>query len=141
MSDNSPSDARPTPPAPESGCRARVLVVDDEPIIGRAVRRMLAPEHEVVALTSAREALERIGRGERFDVILCDLNMPDMTGTDFRDALATVAPEKAERMILLTGGTFTQDAEAFLARVGNPRIEKPFDGEALRGLVHSLMRS
>jgi PAS domain S-box-containing protein len=130
----------PSPAAGGSGRRGRILVVDDEPAICSAVRRTLGGEHEVVPLTSALEALERITRGEGFDVIICDLMMPDMTGMDFHAALAASAPDAAGRMVLLTGGAFTQQARAFLDRVKNPRLEKPFDGQVLRALVRSLLR-
>ena len=60
--------------------RARVLVIDDDQRLGTLVARMLAREHEVTVLTSARAALDRIAAGERFDVMLCDLMMPELTG-------------------------------------------------------------
>ncbi len=128
-------------PAPQKqGRRGRVLVIDDEPGICTAVRRVLAPEHDVIALTSAPEALERITRGERFDVILCDLMMPKMTGMDLFAEIATLAPEQSERMVLLTGGAFTSRASQFLDQVPNARVEKPFDPASLLALVRGLVR-
>src|SRR6185295_1309014 len=61
--------------------RAQILVVDDEPMISSAVRRILGREHDVVA-TDAMGALKAIEGGRRFDVILCDVMMPDMSGVD-----------------------------------------------------------
>ena len=75
------------------------------------MRRVLRSEHEVVVLTGAQER-DRIARGERFDVILCDLMMPVMTGMDLHAALMALAPDQAERMVLLTGGVFTPTARA-----------------------------
>jgi signal transduction histidine kinase len=124
----------------ERGRRGRVLVVDDEPAIGAAIRRVLAPEHDVAVLASAREALESIAGGEHFDVVLCDLMMPQMTGMDLHAELTKVAPDQAQRMVLLTGGTFTAAASQFLDRVPNPRVEKPFDAASLRALVRGLVR-
>jgi signal transduction histidine kinase len=72
--------------------RGRILVVDDEPAIAKAVQRTLSREHEVVVLESAVTALERIRAGERFDVILCDLMMPQMTGMDLHAALLQDEP-------------------------------------------------
>jgi PAS domain S-box-containing protein len=112
--------------------RGRVLVVDDEPLIGKVVRRMLGREHEVVALTRPREALSRLASGERFDLILCDMMMPEMTGMDVFDALGGLAPEQLGRMVFLTGGAFTPRARDFLERIPNPHIEKPFDEASLR---------
>jgi len=132
--------AAPRPaPAPE-GRRGRVLVVDDEPLVGRAVTRVLAPRHEVVAVTSARDALDRLEADARFDVVLCDLMMPEMTGMDLHAELSRRAPSLARRMVFLTGGAFTARAREFLDGVKNARVEKPFDPEGLRGLVTSLLQ-
>jgi PAS domain S-box-containing protein len=119
---------------PAAACRGRVLLVDDEPLIGRAVARTLRM-HDVTATTSAHQALDLIARGERFDVIFCDLMMPQMTGMDFYDALAKIAPEQIEDVVFLSGGAFTTRARDFLARVKNERMDKPFDTAALRAVV------
>jgi CheY-like chemotaxis protein len=133
-------EVHPTEPAPMAhGRRGQVLVVDDEPAIGGAVRRVLAPEHEVTVLTSAAEARARIARGDRFDVILCDLMMPEMSGMDLHAELVALAPDQADRMVLLTGGAFTGAADQFLDRVPNARMEKPFDGASLRALIRGLI--
>jgi signal transduction histidine kinase len=127
-------------PALAMGRRGRVLVVDDEPVVGKAVRRVLGPEHEVVVLTSAREAREKLAQGERFDAIICDLMMPEVTGMDLHAELTALAPDQAARMILLTGGAFTPRARQFLDQVPNPRVEKPFDSANLRAVVRGLVR-
>jgi signal transduction histidine kinase len=126
-------------PAPTQTRRGRILVVDDEPLIGLAIRRILQRAHDVVTLTSAREARTRLLDGERFDVILCDLMMPEMSGMELHEELATRAPALAERVVFLTGGAFTSNARAFLSRVGNPRMEKPFSSEELNGMVRALL--
>jgi CheY-like chemotaxis protein len=109
-------------------------------MVGSVLRRILAPDHDLVVLTRAREALERTGGGERFDVILCDLMMPEMTGMDLYEALVRSAPDQAERMVFLTGGAFTPRARDFLDRVPNQRIEKPFDDQGVRALVRAAVR-
>ncbi len=124
----------------EKARRGRVLVVDDELSVGNALRRILAGEHDVVALTSARDAHDRIKAGERFDVIVCDLMMPEMTGMDLHAALQSGAPDQASRMVFLTGGAFTDKAKAFLTSVTNPQMEKPFDTSALRALVRARVQ-
>jgi CheY-like chemotaxis protein len=88
--------------------------------------------------TSARAALERLRAGERFDAILCDLMMPEMTGMQFHAGLSAAAPEQASRVLFLTGGAFTPATQAFLAGVPNPRVDKPFDGDALRAIVAEI---
>ena len=120
--------------------RGRILVVDDEPMIAMAVRRILPLTRTRLGVASADEALKRIGAGERFDVILCDLMMPQMTGMDLHAELSRVAPEQAGRMIFLTGGAFTIRARAFLDEISNQRIEKPFDVRQLRALINNCIR-
>jgi len=114
--------------------------VDDEPMITTAVRRILSPGHEVFAVHSAREALARIRAGERFDVILCDMMMPEMTGIDLHSELLQCARDQATRMIFLTGATLASGAGAFLDRTPNPSIEKPFDTVHLRAVVNDQIR-
>jgi len=127
------------PAAAPMSRRGRVLVVDDEPAVASAIRRTLAPHHDVVVRGSAEEAMDAIGRGERFDAILCDLMMPGMTGMELHDALAQVAPDQASRIVVLTGGAFTPRAREFLDRVALPCCEKPFDTETLRATVRRVV--
>lgn len=119
--------------------RARVLVVDDEPSVGKAVRRMLVG-HEVVTMTQAREALDRIRAGERFDVVLCDVMMPVVTGMDFHAELLQLDRATADQLVFLTGGAFTPRARAYLEQVPNRRVEKPFDLETIRQIVEERLR-
>jgi CheY-like chemotaxis protein len=117
--------AVPQPPPPPAALR--VLVVDDEPLIGRVVEEVLT-NHHVAVETSARAALTRLQSGEKFDRILCDLMMPDMTGMELFDRLPA---DVQERVVFLTGGAFTDRAREFLGRVSNRRLDKPFDTDAL----------
>jgi CheY-like chemotaxis protein len=124
-------------PAPRRG---RILVVDDEEAIGRSIRRLVGRDHDVTALTQATEALQLIGSGQRFDIILCDVMMPVMTGMDLYGELERVAPDQAARVVFLTGGAFTPTARAFLDGVKNVTIEKPFDVRGLVSLIHERLR-
>jgi PAS domain S-box-containing protein len=119
--------------------RGRILVIDDEPMIGASIRRTLSNEHEVVAITRAAEALSRLTAGERFDVLISDLMMPEMTGMELYDELTRRWPEVAERVVFLTGGAFTPRAREFLERVPNRRMDKPFDATLLRALVREMV--
>ncbi len=120
--------------------RGHVLVIDDDPIIGHSVRRALSTEHDVTVLISAEKALAILLEGEQFDVIICDLMMPQMTGMDFHRELSSARPEQAERIIFMTGGAFTPSARAFLDEVANVRIDKPFEIAGLRALVNAQIR-
>ncbi len=131
------------PPAsvfpPTSHRRGRVLVIDDESAILNLVLRVLSDPHDCVATRYATEALARIEQGERFDVILCDLMMPVMTGMDFFARLAEISEEQAARVVFLTGGAFTARARAFLTEVTNERLEKPFEISTLQAVINSLL--
>jgi len=118
--------------------RARVLVVDDDTTVAEAVRRVLAPEHDVTVVNSGMKALARVVAGETFDLILCDLMMPQMTGMSFFGELTAIAPAQCERVVFITGGAFSPGAGAFLDHVPNQRVDKPFDFRALRALVRGF---
>jgi len=118
-----------------AGRRARVLVVDDDAVVAETLRRVLAERYEVQVSTSAEQALAVLGADPGFDVVLCDLLMPDMSGMDLHEALAQTRPGLEERLVFMTGGAFTARARDFLRRVGNPRLEKPFEFEQLHAIV------
>ena len=138
-----PPARKPTPPPIAEGDRRRysVLVVDDEALFANSLRRVLASEHDVRVTTSGREALTWLQAGERFDVILCDLMMPELTGPELHAALLQLDPEQARRMIFITGGAFSPASQAFLERITNPCFEKPCDLAALRAAVRALADS
>jgi signal transduction histidine kinase len=126
--------------APVATRRGRILVVDDEPMVSTALRRVLSEDHDVVELNRAQDALARVEVGERFDLIVSDLMMPAMSGMDLHEALLKCAPDQAAKMIFLTGGAFTTKARTFLDTVTNLRIEKPFDASVLCAIVNERIR-
>jgi len=134
-----PSERAERAPAEAQRRAERVLIIDDEPMILGALRRALGAEYRVTCLSDGREALARFAAGERYDVILCDLMMPDTTGMDLHAAIDRLAPGQGQRMIFVTGGAFTPRAREFLERVPNPRIEKPVDFQNLRVLMKKLI--
>lgn len=117
------------------GRRGKVLVVDDEPAIAMNLKRLLEREHDVVVHTDGGRALEVVAAGERFDLILCDLMMPEMSGMRLWERLGRLDPAVADSVVFLTGGAFTADAQAFLRTTSNACLEKPFDTGKLRALV------
>lgn len=115
--------------------RGRILVVDDDTLVAKAMSRLLAEHHEVLALTSAGEALLLLEAGQRFDLIFCDLMMPVTTGVEFHQRLLALDRAQAERTIFITGGAFTDASRKFLETTANDRLEKPFDQQKLRQIV------
>jgi signal transduction histidine kinase len=137
--DAAPATRSSAPPEVARCSRGKVLVVDDEPVLGRLVSRMIQSEHDVTVVARAREALTTMER-ETFDVVLCDLMMPEMTGMDLVEHLRARSPALADRVVLMTGGAFTERAREFLAAVPNQRLEKPFDAATLSALVRGFVR-
>lgn len=121
--------------------RPRVLLIDDEALIAGALQRVLSSEHDVTLLTSGRDALDGLRAGTRFDVILCDLVMPEVSGIEVHAELARIAPDQADRMIFLTGGAFSGRFEQFLNKIANPWFEKPCNLQELRAAIRARSRS
>ena len=112
----------------------RVLVIDDEPGIRAALRRILRA-HEVVETDSGERARELLAGDQRFDVILCDMMMPRVSGIDVHKWLCAQHPELARKLVFVTGGAFTPSAQRYLDQVDNVRVAKPFDASRLEKLV------
>ena len=116
-------------------CRGRLLIVDDDEKVGQALAALLRADHEVEVSADPGAVARRIVSGERFDVVLCDLMMPRMTGMDLHAAVAEHVPEQAERFVFMTGGAFTRAAADFVARVSNTVLQKPYDLRALNAAL------
>ncbi len=114
--------------------RTRVLVVDDEPLVASAARRLLSRAHEVQVAHSGPAALALLDDG-RFDAVLCDIMMPQMTGLELHARLSATQPEVAARMVFLTSGVFDARAERFLEEHARWCMGKPFEPGALLALV------
>lgn len=123
-----PPPSRAVAPVP-----ARLLVVDDEALVRRSLKRALSP-HKVVEASGGREALSILAT-ESFDLILCDLMMPDVTGMQLYQLLKESHPGIESRVVFITGGAFTTDARRFVETVPNPVVTKPFDLAEVRQLV------
>ena len=119
--------------------RGRVLVVDDDEGMAETLRRLLERRFDVAMTTRSTQALDWITQGNRFDVILCDLLMPELSGMDLHNRLESLVPEQARRMIFLTGGAYTVRAREFLDGVANPHLEKPFDFARLALLINARL--
>lgn len=123
-------------PALREGSSAgrRVLIIDDDPLVASALRRLLA-HGEVEVADSGRRGIELLRGSDRFEVVLCDLMMPEVSGMDVYETILAEHPHMAQRFIFMTGGAFTNRARTFLESVPNPKLEKPFDSKTLRRVV------
>jgi CheY-like chemotaxis protein len=124
-----------TPPRP-----GRILVVDDDEMIGTLLRRLLGRENEVHVVHDAQSALSLLQNDANFDVILSDVMLPGMTGTELLAELKTRNAALAERLVFLTGGAFSPEVRAALTAATNPLLEKPFDRAQLKAVVEQFIR-
>ena len=129
-------DSGPSPGAAHPR-RARVLAIDDEPFVLRALGRILEA-HDLTPLASARDALARLDAGERFDLVLCDLLMPEMTGLDLHARLRQQFPDQAARVVFMTGGV-GQEARDAAERLPAVVLDKPLNARALSAFVDDFL--
>jgi len=144
----------PTPAAPEAGPPAtseaapaqpgqtpraiRVLVIDDEPGLQRALRRVL--EHfgcEVTTSSSGEHGFALASSGA-FDIILCDIRMPGLDGREIYHRLQRVAPAAAQRLAFMTGDTISDEVRLFLKATGRPTLAKPFGRMQLAAFLRRM---
>jgi DNA-binding NtrC family response regulator len=126
---------------PTSRTKGRILIIDDEPRLAQAVRDMIGDGHETRVVTTGNDALQILTEEQDgpFDLILCDLHMPGISGMDLHQKMTELRPAVAERMIFMTGGTFSERSREFVGRVNNTFIDKPVDMQQLRAMVETTL--
>jgi signal transduction histidine kinase len=129
----------PAPAVARSERRGRVLVIDDELKIGEVIAHVLSGRHEVVAVQEAQRAFELLDGGQTFDLVLCDLMMPNIGGREVFEAFARW-PAMLPGLVFMTGGAFSDDASTFLKRAQRPVLYKPFTPSELEALVDAHLK-
>jgi signal transduction histidine kinase len=126
-----------TPGAPREPARSgpplRILIVEDELHLARSLARLLSG-HALTVAQTGREAVQLCAERD-FDLILCDLLMPEVTGMDVHREIRRMRPGAERRIVFMTGGAFTARAKGFLASVPNRILQKPFAPDELLGIV------
>jgi signal transduction histidine kinase/CheY-like chemotaxis protein len=120
--------------------RAKILVIDDEPVVARAMRRML-PDHEVSIALDAAHALQAFEQGGLMDVIICDLMMPDISGVDLYVRACDRWPELKPRFLFMTGGAVTPKAKELLQQAEVRCLHKPVRHEELLAMIDAIVAS
>jgi CheY-like chemotaxis protein len=115
-----------------------VLVVDDDALVARSVRRLLKTHHEVTLALSGKEALELIS-GNRYDVVFCDVMMPEMTGFELHRIVVERDRKLADRFVFITGGPFTEEASSLLGTTVNACVQKPFTSADLVAVMEEVV--
>ncbi len=121
--------------------RGKVLIIDDEASLLEVMKRTLSAEHEICMLQSAGEAVKRIGGGERFDAILCDMWMPWMSGLEFLRKLQDIDPAQAKKLILISGDSFTTLESAVMRESASGCLSKPFALKSLLKRVREVVET
>lgn len=121
----------------ESRPRRKVLFIDDEPQLLSIYERTIGRFHDVHTSASASEALALALDGS-FDAILCDIMMPELDGVEFHGRIHARNPGLADKIIFCTGGVFTSRAQAWLAKIDNPVLDKPFTIETALELIERV---
>ncbi|MDD5309679.1 MAG: response regulator [Deltaproteobacteria bacterium] len=136
-----PRRSVPPPPShPTSGRRGTILVVDDDLAVIRSLRRVLSKRHDVLAASSAEEALEILGANQAIDVVLCNVFLPEMGGPDLYREMKRQQHPAAERLVFVTGGAVDGEISRFLSATSRPVLEKPLDIPLLKSLIAALIQ-
>jgi nitrogen-specific signal transduction histidine kinase/CheY-like chemotaxis protein len=125
------------PPESESA-PARILIIDDEPLLGQTLLYAFKGRHQVSICTSGRAALRQLEQDAQFNLVLCDLMMPDVSGAAVFEAVKRDHPELVARFVFMTGGAFTDRAREFLAQYAGVQLEKPFNISDIEKILRQL---
>lgn len=122
---------QPATPAPAARASLRILAVDDDLLVLKSYRRALGKTHSMTFADDGADALALLDNDAAFDVILCDLMMPNMDGPRFFEELTTRHPDLTDRIVFCSGGTFTPRAEEFVKGCRLPLLYKPVPTDEL----------
>jgi PAS domain S-box-containing protein len=135
------AEASPEPLKPVQGQGRTILLIDDEPAMQRALRRLL--QRNGYDITTAANGLEGLAalKERSYEVILCDMRMPDLDGAGFYRELERCYPHLLSHVIFLTGDVLGPEAQAFFAQVDNPQLEKPFKAQDVRRVIQQVLEA
>jgi PAS domain S-box-containing protein len=120
--------------------RTKILLIDDDPNVGKALNRLLEGEHDVRCLESPQAALQELLADANYDLIFCDLMMPILNGMDLFEVLRYNRPGYERKIVFMTGDAYSPTVAQFLSQVPNQRIEKPFNLSVILRLIHRAVR-
>lgn len=107
--------------------------------MGSVLRRIFAPAHDVTVVLHGRQALAALEGDADFDVVLCDVVMPELTGPQVYEVVCERRPDLAARFVFLTGGAVQERNRAFLAAHASHVLYKPFELSAVRDIVSRVI--
>jgi PAS domain S-box-containing protein len=115
--------------------RRRIAVIDDDALVARSLAALIGREHQVETFTSPRAALAALSDAEAFDHVLCDVNMPGLSGPDLYEQLCVRRPEYARRFTLITGGAASPKIDALVETHQVTLLRKPCDAQTILDAV------
>jgi two-component system NtrC family sensor kinase len=124
---------------PSLARRGVILVIDDDELVARTIKRLLREQHDVETERDPEAGVARFLAGERFDAVLCELKLPKLSGIQVYTAIRGVDRAKAERLVFMSGGALDGDTEFFLEASQAQFLEKPFSIGRLRAVVNGFV--
>ena len=118
-----------------------ILIIDDEPSCASGLAQLLRrDDYTVDTVRNGHLALVQL-QTHRYDVILCDLRMPDLDGPDFYDILRRQHTSLCQRVIFLTGDTLGAESTVFLEQCGRPWLAKPCNAATIRSAIQQMLHA
>ena len=118
-----------------------ILVIDDEPSVVRALTGLLRRDgYRVGTASNGRHTLAQL-QAQPYDVILCDLRMPELDGSAFYAILTRQYPALRQRVIFLTGDTGGDASRTFLTQSGRPWLRKPSPITTIRRAIQYVLQA
>ena len=138
------SSPPPSPTGRVPGPPPNVLVVDDEEAIRAALKRFFSRRGWIVVEAadgeSARSLLDPAS-GHAFELVICDLSLPRLSGRDLYRWLSRHHPDALPRLVFSSGDVISRDSSTFLVETGRPVLPKPFELSQLSRIVEDVWRA
>lgn len=128
-------------PLPADGAKPRILVIDDESLLGQTLQLGLEENLDVELEVCGQKGLDRLLAGEQFQLVLCDLSLPDLSGAEVHRQALAARPELASSFVVMTGGAITRASREFLGTYLGPLLQKPFTLSEVEDLAKRLLKS
>lgn len=116
----------------------RLAIIDDEPLLLDTFTRHLGDDHQLHRFEAPQDFMDELERGERFDLIFCDLMMPGLSGMEIYEVIRQQYPDLLDRMVFMSGGATTPKARDFIDTVVPILLSKPFDFDTVRELIADI---
>jgi signal transduction histidine kinase/ActR/RegA family two-component response regulator len=135
------ADAAPPAPRTSGGSRKRILVVEDEAQIRQLLEDVLrGAGHNVETAANGRIALDILDH-QKYDLIISDVKMPEISGPDFYAALKRKGAALEQRLVFITGDLMNPETLQFIESTGRAWLGKPFDIEAITRTISDCLNA